>query len=93
MPKPTASLAVKSLDTIKRIEKAAPSAAGKKVSSKSNFPPKGYRRLTCNMRLDLWEDLKVLSVKKRKPVGQILEELVSQYGEKVKAYKHPHEGQ
>lgn len=45
------------------------------------------------MRLDLWEDLKVLSVKKRKPVGQILEELVSQYGEKVKAYKHPHEGQ
>lgn len=92
MPKPTASLAKKSADTIKRVEVASPKAkAGKTLSPKSNFPPKGYRRLTANMKQEIWEELRFLSIKKRKPVGQLLEELVMQYGDKVKAYKHPAE--
>jgi hypothetical protein len=89
MPKPklapAVSIAKKSAATIKRVE----SKPAKQVSSKSNFAPKGHRRLTCNLHLDAYTALKMLSLEKRKPAGAILEELIVNYGDRVKAYKHP----
>lgn len=90
MPKPNAAPAVVSITkktqaTIKRVQ-SKPSAA---VSAKSNFAPKGHRRLTCNLHLDAFTALKMLALEKRKPAGAILEELIMNYGDRVKAYKHP----
>ena len=56
----------------------------KKHSQRSNFAPDGYRRISANLKFNVYYKLKMLTVATRKTAGVILEELIADYGDQIK---------
>ena len=56
----------------------------KKHSQRSNFAPDGYRRISANLKFNVYYKLKMLTVATRKTAGVILEELITDYGDQIK---------
>lgn len=44
----------------------------------SNFPPEGYVRLNANVPLELHQKLKVASAMVRKPMGDLIQQLIKE---------------
>jgi hypothetical protein len=50
-----------------------------KVAKKTFFAPEGDKRLTINMRVDLYRKLKTAAAEKNTTSGEIIEQLIEKY--------------
>ena len=83
-----ANLADKAVSNLSRID-ARQKMKKSDYSPNSKFAPAGHRRISVNLKTETYEALRMLATTNRKTAGIIIEELITKYGDKVKAYKHP----
>ena len=83
------SLADKAVSNLARIGDRETRTKKSEYSPNSKFAPAGHRRISVNLKTETYEELRRLATVNRKTAGNIIEELLIKYGDKVKPYKHP----
>ena len=83
------NLAEKAASNLARIGEREVRTKATEYSPNSKFAPAGHRRISVNLKTETYEELRRLATVNRKTAGNIIEELITKYGDKVKAYKHP----